>query len=622
MEEDGQNPEAHYLKEGDQPSTNATTKLVAQEEIEIGHVRWAALKMYLGGLAGSYSFAFFVPYISGYLGTEILRALQTWFLGQWAEQYNTRAAHVVRITYYLGIYGLLVVANQSVYSISEILLLFGRLRASNSLHRQLIESVLSATFRWHDTTPTSRIIARCTQDIGAVDGAIPGLMNWLAGLTMMMLVRFVAVVMFAPGILFPGMLIALCGGWIGQVYIKAQLSVKREMTNAKSPVLGHIGSAIYGLTSIRAYGAQSDFKKACSTHIDHYSRTAITFYNLNRWISIRIDFLGSLFSASLAAYLVYFGHHSASNTGLSLNMAAALGNMILWWVQGLNAFEIASNSLERIYGYLHVEREPQPTERGKPPAYWPTSGEIHVQGLSARYSPDGPKVLHDISFNIRAGQRVGVVGRTGAGKSSLVLALLRCIPTEGEVLYDGISTSSINLEALRSSITVIPQVPELLNGSIRQNLDPFSAHDDADLNNALEAAGLFSLQAESQEGKLSLETQISSGGSNLSVGQRQILALARAVVRRSKVLILDEATSAIDHQTDKAIQASLKAILGPDVTLIMIAHRLKTVKDADKIMVLDSGSIVEFGSPKELLEVRNGRFRAMVDESGDGKHYA
>ena len=200
-------------------------------------------------------------------------------------------------------------------------------------------------------------------------------------------------------------------------------------------------------------------------------------------------------------------------------------------------------SLERIQGYVDIEQEPKATPDGVPPAYWPASGEVVVEGLSAKYSPDGPEVLHSLNFRIASGERVGVVGRTGSGKSSLTLALLRCILTEGAFYFDGMNTNKINLEALRTNITIIPQVPELLSDTLRGNLDPFDQHDDATLNDALRAAGLFSVQSEDDEGRITLETAISSGGGNLSIGQRQILALARAIVRRSKLLILDEGQS-------------------------------------------------------------------------------
>ncbi|KAF7977572.1 hypothetical protein HWV62_3150, partial [Athelia sp. TMB] len=325
------------------------------------------------------------------------------------------------------------------------------------------------------------------------------------------------------------------------------------------------------------------------------------------WIALRIDALSAAFTASLAAYLVYSDSLkiTASEAGFSLNLAATFGLMILWWVKCLNEFEISSASLERIHEYSVIEQEPRATEGGQPPAYWPASGEIRVEGLSARYSP------------VKSGERIGVVGRTGSGKSSLTLALLRCILTEGNVYYDGLPIHSLNLDALRSNITIIPQSPELLAGTLRQNLDPFDQYDDATLNDALRGAGLYALQSEMTEGKITLDTTISGGGGNLSVGQRQILALARAIVRGSKLLILDEATSAIDYKTDSVIQTSLRNELGSDVTLITVAHRLQTIMDADRIMVLDAGRIAEFDSPAELLKNEKGRLRSLVNESKD-----
>ncbi|KAF5338427.1 hypothetical protein D9758_012247 [Tetrapyrgos nigripes] len=577
-------------------------KLIAAEEIEEGHVSWPAVKMYFSGLGGSYPWIFCIACVLASLMVELLNTSQTYFLGYWTTQYDERDdPSEVPVVLYIGIYATLLACAVIIYCCGYMVYLYGGIRASRTLHKRLVESVLGTTLRWLDTTPTSRIIARCTQDIRAVDGPIPMWLQWVAELTMVMIVKLFAVVLITPIFFIPGVLVFVFGSITGQIYIKAQLSVKREMSNAKAPVLAHFGAAIAGLTSIRAFGAQKAFMEESLKRIDKFSRAARTFYNLNRWVSVRITALGAMFSAGLAAYLVYFRDQTAANTGFSLNMAVGFSSLILWWIRNLNEFEVQGNSLERIQGYLKIEQEPKPVPEGEPPAYWPASGEVRVENLSARYSADGPKVLKNVSFTIKSGERIGVVGRTGSGKSSLTLSLLRCILTEGNVYYDSLETSKVNLDALRSSITIIPQVPELLSGTLRQNLDPFDQYDDALLNGALRAAGFA----------------ISSGGSNLSVGQRQILALARAIVRGSKLLILDEATSAIDYKTDSIIQSSLRNELKGDVTLITVAHRLQTIMDADKIMVLDAGEVLEFDSPKALLQIEGGRLRSLVDESND-----
>ncbi|EIM92492.1 uncharacterized protein STEHIDRAFT_127305 [Stereum hirsutum FP-91666 SS1] len=602
-------------EEPNEPAKKADGKLTVAEEIAEGHVSWPALKLYFAALGGNHNALFWTCFLGSMVLSQVLSTVQTWFLGYWANQYEIHDSSEVNIFYYLTVYVILLLVGVIIYSIGSAVFVFGSLSASRSIHKRLISSILGTTLRWLDTTPVSRVITRCTQDIRAMDGPVAQNLGWVTELTVMMVIKLAAVVILTPAFIMPGILVFVIGGWCGQIYIKAQLSVKREMSNAKAPVLGHFGAAIAGLTSIRAYGAQLAFRQESYRRIDRYTRAARTFYNLNRWICVRIDTLGGLFAAGLAAYLIYGPAKDtmhASDTGFSLTMAVGFSGLILWWVRVLNEFEVSGNSLERIQAYITIEQEPKSTPEGVPPAYWPSSGDIRVENLSARYSPDGPEVLHDISFHIKSGERIGVVGRTGSGKSSLTLSLLRCIFTQGTVYYDGIPTSSLNLDSLRTRITIIPQMPELLSGSLRENLDPFGDFDDAVLNSALRASGLFSLQTGDDEGRITLDTKISSGGSNLSVGQRQILALARAIVRGSKLLILDE-----DYETDSVIQSSLRHELKGDVTLITVAHRLQTIMDADKIMVLDAGRIVEFDKPNELLKNREGRLRALVDDSGD-----
>ncbi|KAF4617299.1 hypothetical protein D9613_006273 [Agrocybe pediades] len=624
-EEEAMEMEEQVVNEVKKPEEKPDGKLILAEEIAEGHVSWRSLKMFLVGLAGDRPTFFFTAYLLGLTLMHTGNLFALWFLGYWGSQYESHRPEDIQkqVPFYLSAYTTILLSSVVIYAATMTLYNNGTIRASRTIHAQLMQSILGSTLRWLDKTPASRIITRCTQDIGSLDGELVEMFAAVVEIAICMAVKLSGPVFFTPIFLIPGILIGVIGAYIGNVYLKAQMSVKREMSNARAPVLGHFGAAIAGLTSIRAYGAQQYFRVESLKKIDHYTRVARTSYNLNRWISVRVDLLGATFTTGLASWLLVRRSLSASNIGFSLSSSLDFCSLILWVVRYYNDFEVQANSMERIQAYLEIEHEPKATDSGKPPASWPTNGDLRVEGLSSRYTKNGPEVLHNMSFHVRAGERIGIVGRTGSGKariSSLTLSLLRCILTEGHVYYDGLLTDKINLEDLRSKITIIPQIPELLSGTLRRNLDPFDQHDDATLNDALRASGLFSLQTESDEARLTLDSPVASGGNNLSVGQRQIIALARAMVRNSKLLILDEATSAIDHKTDAIIQESLRHEMGSDVTIITVAHRLQTIMDADQIMVLDEGRIVEYDSPEALLRKKEGYFKSLVDGSGDRQY--
>ncbi|KAG9126894.1 hypothetical protein FRC07_001505 [Ceratobasidium sp. 392] len=591
-------------------------RLVVEEEVAQGHVGWAALCMFWSSLGGV---GFWFVYGSGSILWDLAIVLQTYWLSIWARAYDQHPdrPEVVDVPYYLIVYAATCAGGLLIYSLTYSIYVLGAVRSSRVVHARLVASVLASPLRWLDYTPMGRIIARFTQDMSMLDGPIPSMFRYWSDLTIQLCSRLIAIVIVSPIFALPAAFITSLAVWIGRVYIAAQLPLKREMSNTRAPLFTHFGATLAGLVSIRAYDAEGRFRDEASRRIDRYTRSARVFNNLNRWVAIRMDTLGGTFLAGLASYLVY-AHSSAdaSLTGFSLTVAVTFSSLILMWVRMLNGFELLGNSLERIQHYVQIDQEPASAKNKVPPAYWPTSGKLVVENLTARYSRDGPAVLHNISFQVSSGERIGVIGRTGSGKSSLALSLLRMIPTEGNVFYDGISTDSINLNALRSNITIIPQQPELMSGTVRQNLDPFSENDDATLNMALRSAGLGATQTEGAARYIGLDTLVAAGGHNISVGQRQILALARAIVRRSQVLILDEATAAIDHTTDSAIQTSIRTEL-TGLTLIIIAHRLQTVCDVDKILVLDEGKIAEFDTPAALLSKPHGIFKALVDESHD-----
>ncbi|KZO92652.1 hypothetical protein CALVIDRAFT_601298 [Calocera viscosa TUFC12733] len=587
--------------------------LVLEEERVDGRVKWATVQLFLDSYGGP---LFWIMLVLGYMGAMGSDILATWWLGHWAQAY-VDATGTVNVPYYLGFYIGIVALQELGWFTMQFFYALGSIRASRHVHDALCQSVLSSTLRWIDTTPVGRIIARFTQDISEFDGGLTNLVEVVVRETVSLTLRLVAILFVSPMWGVPSALILAVGFAVGQVYIHAQMCFRRLRSNWRSPLFNHLGAAVSGLISVRAYGADEAFKAELRQRADAYSRPSRAFYNLSKWFSTRTDLLRAVFSSGLAAYLVYVRRNvGASATGFSLAMAMEFSYSILTWVRFANMVELAANSLERMRDYMIIDHEPVSIESGKPPAHWPASGAICVKNLSARYSKDGPLVLQDITFEVRSGERIGIVGRTGSGKSSLALSLLRLIPTEGKVRFDGQLTNEMNLDALRTNLAIIPQDPTLVSGTLRFNVDPYAQHDDATLYNALRATGLLSETGGSDGTNLSLDSTVATAGSNFSVGQRQLISLARAVLRNTRALILDEATASVDSDTDSLIQASIRTELR-HATLITIAHRLLTIMDYDKIMVLDAGKLVEFDTPWTLLQNEKSYFRSLVDNSGD-----
>ncbi|EJU03269.1 hypothetical protein DACRYDRAFT_106434 [Dacryopinax primogenitus] len=588
-------------------------KLIIKEEMAEGRIKWASVKLFTDAFGGP------VYWILLTLGYVIILSLDiggTWWLGRWSAAYESPSSGV-NVIYYLTVFILVIIFQECTWLIMQLVHALVSIKACRRIHNALMDSVLASTLRWIDSTPVGRIVSRFTQDVREIDGSLTGLAQVILQQSVSLIMKFIVIMVISPIFSIPGALIIVAGLTLGQIYIAAQMCVKRLRSNWRSPLYNHFNAAVSGLISVRAYGAEESFKAELRQRADAYSRPSRTFYNLNRWINTRADLLGAAFSSGLATYLLYVrARIGASTTGFSLTMAIEFSSMILWWVRVVNMVEISANSLERIRDYLVIDHEPEITEKGKPPAYWPSSGSLQVEDLSARYSKDGPLVLQNITFEIKSGERVGIVGRTGSGKSSLALSLLRLIPTEGKVYYDGQLTEGLNLDALRNNLAIIPQEPTLISGTLRFNLDPFSQHDDAVLNYALRAIGLLTENGAADGTNLTLDSTVANAGSNFSVGQRQLIALARASLRGTKVLILDEATASVDAESDSVIQTSIRTELH-HATLITIAHRLLTIMDYDKIMVLDAGKLVEFDSPMALLQNEKSYFRSLVEESGD-----
>lgn len=379
-------------------------------------------------------------------------------------------------------------------------------------------------------------------------------------------------------------------------------------------------SVLSGLSTIRAYGRADYYVNRMYNLIDDSSKASLAATLSYVWLSFRLGMLGVLF-VTVVAYAVAAGGASAALAGFSLTFAFQYSSALAGLLHSLTSFELSFNAVERVLEYAEIETEPEGGTDA--PAAWPTGGRIEIDHLTVSYADGLPDVLSDLNFTINAGERIGVVGRTGAGKSTLAAVLFRLVePKTGSVRIDNIDTSKLKLDQLRSRLAIIPQDPFLFSGTLRSNLDMEGVLDDYDLHQALKRVHLVESDGSNREissGQpaitpsntsseaatntnifTNLSHPITTGGANLSQGQRQLCCLARALLRRPKLIVLDEATSAVDRATDEAIQISLRREFA-GCTVLVVAHRLSTVADFDRLLVLDGGRVAEMGTPQELL---------------------
>ena len=422
-------------------------------------------------------------------------------------------------------------------------------------------------------------------------------------------------------------LLALCTR-IARRYLNGAREIKRLEAIYKSPIFEQFGSALKGVSTIRAFGNSEVYVDRMYERIDKHTRAFWHISLFNRWMLFRMSMVGTAFSAAIGAFVVSNKAISASLAGFALAFSLEFSHGVIFAVYCYTNTEIDMNAAERVLEYANLTTETQ--DGTDVPASWPSEGKLEVKDLVVGYAEGLPDILKGLSFSIDKHQRVGIVGRTGAGKSSLTLAIYRFLEARsGSIHIDGIDISRIKLFDLRNRLAIIPQDPVLFSGTIRSNIDPFDQLEDYALKEALERVHLSHSPAsrneavdpasETSDSNVnifdSLSSPISEGGGNLSQGQRQLLCLARAIVARPKIMILDEATSAVDMATDLLIQRSIREEFS-NTTLVVIAHRLSTIADFDRILVLEDGKAVEFGRPEELLEQR-GVFWSMVGDSGE-----
>ena len=589
-------------------------KFVEEEFREHGDVRWAIYRKYLGASGGLW---LWLPALVAIAASQLAILGRGWWMKVWTGtdgQASDPSVGPSKLGFFLAVYIIISLAAALLEILKCYLVYIGGLRASETLFSDLINRVLHAQTRWLDTVPLGRVLNRFTADFNSVDSKVPAENHALLSAVMSLVCVFIAGLLLSPFMAGPYLVLLAMSVYYTVQYIGAARELRRLEATARSPILDLFGNSMLGLDTIRAFGRSGDFTARMYARIDDWSKSTWAFWLITQWMSFRMGLMGTLFTVNVAIAIVVSDRVDAPLAGFALIFALNYSKGMEDTIKRSAAFQFNMNAIERIVEFSDMEIEDQTGH--EPPASWPSNGRVEFENLEVGYTAELPPVLREFSAQIEPHQRIGVVGRTGAGKSSLTLALFRCLEArKGSITIDGIDISTLKLKQLRSRMTLIPQDPVLFSGNVRSNLDPFGQYTDAELCESLRHVHLSGDEIKSGVSKatstfLDIDSPVHDGGQNLSQGQRQLLCLARACLTKSKIMVLDEATSAVDMATDKLIQVSLREQFA-ESTLIVIAHRLRTVADFDRILVMSEGRVEEFGSPEELMK-RQGAFYRMI----------
>ena len=583
-------------------------RLIESERMEKGRVK---LRVY---------FSYFrnVPLISlGILFLVLMAANElatNYWLSLWAEDGDSK--NKSSSTFRLFVYCALNIITLILTLIGSIIMFRGAALCAMKMHSLLLSGVLRCPMKFFDTTPVGRILNRFSKDIEEIDDVLPdNVIYWLMCIiqsffNILILVVFTPIfILFiiAVGLIYYGMM---------QLFAAANRSLQRLESIYRSPLYSHFSETLNGIVTIRAFNSSSRMINLSDNKLDTSQRVACDYNALNRWMMFRLKLIGTLIVTFTAIVAVMSRDKiSPALTGLVFTYAISITRILDSMVMLTSTLESQIVSVERVLEYSSNEPEAEWESRDgcKPSTNWPSGGCIEFINYSTKYREGLTEVLKNLTFQIGAGEKIGIVGRTGAGKSSMTLALFRLLePTSGTIVIDSVDITQIGLHDLREALTIIPQDPVLFCGKLRTNLDPFNKQTDDELWHALELAHLKDFVTELEGG---LDYSVAEGGSNLSVGQRQLICLARALLKKTRILILDEATAAVDLQTDSLILATVRSQFD-QCTILTIAHRLNTVIDSDRVLVLDQGQVVEFDSPVALMSDSSSLFYSLAKDAG------
>lgn len=585
--------------------------LVKKEKVESGRVKLSTVFEYLKACRLWLTIFFLMFRVMGYSSN----VASNFWLSDWADEAALNPHKALQSKYYrLAVYAGLNFLNHFISFMTNLCYVGMFIRATTFLHDRLLISILRGNLRFFESTPIGRVVNRFTKDIEATEGSIPDSMKSLIDCSLSLTSMVFVISTSTPLFIIALIPITIAYIAVERYFVPSNRQLKRMLSTARSPVFSHFSETQSGVNTIRAYRLDEKFIEIMQSNIDESLVCSYSSQTSNRWLALRLEIIGNLITIFAALFAIFSRDTlSAGLAGLSISTSLNISGTLNWFVRSSAEFEATITSIERIQEYFGIDHESDwHIEKTKPQINWPQHGNISFKDYSVKYRENYDNVLKDIRIEIKSGEKIGIVGRTGAGKSSLTLGLFRMLDmSTGSIIIDDIDISIIGLHDLRHKLTIIPQDPIIFSGTLKMNLDPFDVYSDDQLWEALELAHLKEFVV-GLENKLMFEC--SEGGENLSVGQRQLLCLARALLRKNKILILDEATASIDHNTDNLIQQTIKSEFN-ECTVLTIAHRLNTIMDSSRILVLEKGKVIEFESPSILLSDKNSAFYSMASKT-------
>ncbi|XP_043498534.1 multidrug resistance-associated protein 1 isoform X8 [Polistes fuscatus] len=591
-------------------------KLIEIEKAETGSVKWKVYSHYFKSIGWFLSISTIIMnavFQSFSIGSNV-------WLSKWSDDNMTLVNGTVvneesRRDMYLGVYGALGFGQAMASFFCDLAPQLGCWLAARQMHIMMLRAVMRAPLTFFDTTPTGRIISRFAKDVDILDTSLPPQISDSIYCLFEVIATLFVISFSTPEFVAVIVPIGFIYYFIQRFYVATSRQLKRLESISRSPIYSHFSESVTGAQTIRAFGVQERFIHESESKVDFNQICYYPGIIANRWLAIRLEMVGNLI-IFFSALFVVLGRDtiSAGFVGLSVSYSLQITQTLNWLVRMTSDVETNIVAVERIKEYGETPQEaPWVVPETAPPKEWPVTGQVEFKDYKVRYREGLDLILHGLTFTVKGGEKVGIVGRTGAGKSSLTLSLFRILEAaSGKIIIDGIDVAKLGLHDLRSKLTIIPQDPVLFSGTLRMNLDPFDQHTDDEVWRALEHAHLKSFVQNLLNGLLH---EVSEGGDNLSVGQRQLICLARALLRKTKVLVLDEATAAVDLETDDLIQRTIREDF-KDCTVLTIAHRLNTILDSDRVIVLDKGLIIEYDAPDVLLRNSSSAFYSMAKDAG------